>query len=543
LEILLLAQDPTFQQTLSQKILTQSTLFKLVPKIALFAVCADEDSESNSEASHSKSKASGGDSVGKDEISESDSDELDSKTRRTGKSNQDETTKMLAAKSYKLITEKLFRPTLDVACKTLLLPIVAAMQLEDQYARARILAQRHTLAGTDPVGEMIALSTLQLINELQRSRKGNPKTTFQLLSSRSVLLAFSRLYFFFQQDFDGLILSDIDFFEKDNEGQSLVREILNDGLFNPQHHLEGFRSLIARPVGAFDASQDKASHPVHHDDQTEKKPQFQCYQEGLLRVMIEILSPSSDPEDRNQVTDVRDAAWIVPVLLRGFLEQTKVWNRQENDSKKKRSHHGDELPVLQFQMFMHLTSPLRSLISRATSDDEISTPAIALRSLHETLSLLFRHDAYVYSQDSQGGRQFAFLDGIATEILELNGNADDFMGLELLSDSVHILRFLAKLNYLLIHERVVPSISFCLSCRGGRLTPQVIDFLVVVVDTYRQLREQNHLFRSVLEVLTTFAGENGISALTFFSSLMSDPRFLQRSLGGAGQSSSRRRRF
>jgi hypothetical protein len=88
------------------------------------------------------------------------------------------------------------------------------------------------------------------------------------------------------------------------------------------------------------------------------------------------------------------------------------------------------------------------------------------------------------------------------------------MGLELLSDSVHILRFLAKLNYLLIHERVVPSISFCLSCRGG--TPQVIDFLVVVVDTYAA-RGQNHLFRSVL-VLTTFAGENGVSALAFFSS-------------------------
>lgn len=526
LEILLLAQDPTFQQTLSQKILTQSTLFKLVPKIALFAVGADEDAQSNSENSHSKPKASDRDSAGNDEISEMDSDELDSETQRTSKTNQDDSTKMLAAKAYKLITEKLFRPTLDVACKSLLLPIVAAMQLEDQYARARILAHRHTLASTDPVGETIALSTLHLINDLQRTRKGNPKTTFQLLSSRSVLLAFSRLYFFFQQDFDGMILSDIDFFEKDNEGQSLVREILNDGLFNPQHHLEGFRSLIARPVGAFDVSQDKASHPVHDDDQTErteKKPQFQCYQEGLLRVMIEILSPSSDPEERNQVTDVRDAAWIVPVLLRGFLEQTKVWERQENDSKKKRSHHGDELPVLQFQMFMHLTSPLRSLISRATSDDETSTPAIALRSLHETLSLLFLHDAYVYSQDSQGGRQFAFLDGIATEILELNGNADDFMGLELLSDSVHILRLLAKLNYLLLHQRVVPSISFCLSCRGGRLTPQVIDFLVVVVDTYRQLREQNHLFRSVLEVLTTFAGENGVSALAFFSSLMSDP--------------------
>jgi hypothetical protein len=76
-----------------------------------------------------------------------------------------------------------------------------------------------------------------------------------------------------------------------------------------------------------------------------------------------------------------------------------------------------------------------------------------------------------------------FLMEFATEILELNGNADDFMGLELLSDSVHILRFLAKLNYLLIHERVVPSISFCLSCRGGRLTLGHRLFLVVVVDT------------------------------------------------------------
>jgi hypothetical protein len=80
---------------------------------------------------------------------------------------------------------------------------------------------------------------------------------------------------------------------------------------------------------------------------------------------------------------------------------------------------------------------------------------------------------HVYSQDSQGGRLVAFLDGIATEILELNGNADDFMGLGLLSDSVHILRFLAELNYLLIHELL--SISFCLSCRGG-VWPWIIDF-------------------------------------------------------------------
>jgi hypothetical protein len=486
-----------------------------------------------SEGSHAESKAhsrtndSGsfrGNGAGNDESSEFDSDEFDSKTRRTRKTHPDDSPKVLAAKSYKLLTEKLFRPTLEVACKSLLLPIVAAMQLEDQYARARILAQQHTLAGTDPEGKVIALSTLKLINGLQKTRKGNPKTTFQLLSSRAVLLAFSRLYFFFQQDFDGLILSDIDFFEQGNEGQSLVREILYEGLFNPQHHLEGFRSLIVRPVGAFDSSQGKVSHPIDHDNEAEKKekkPQFQCYQESFLRVMIEMLSPASETKELNQVTDVRDAAWIVPVLLRGFLEQTQVWDRQDNDSRKKKSN-GDELASLQFQMFMHLASPLRSLVSRATSEDEISTPAIALRSLHETLSLLLRHDAYVYSQDSQGDKQFAFLDGIATEILELNGTADDYMGLELLSDSVHILRLLTKLNYLLLHQRVVPAISFCLSCTGGRLKPQVIDFLIVAVDTYRQLREQNHLFRSVLEVLTIFAGESGNSALAFFGSLMND---------------------
>jgi hypothetical protein len=96
----------------------------------------------------------------------------------------------------------------------------------------------------------------------------------------------------------------------------------------------------------------------------------------------------------------------------------------------------------------------------------------------------------------------------------------------------------AKLNYLLIHERVVPSISFCLSCRGG--TPQVIDFLVEML-TLTQLRGQNHLFRSVL-ALTTFAGRMEFPPWRSLA-LMSDPRFLQRSLGGAGQSAPGEGRF
>jgi hypothetical protein len=67
------------------------------------------------------------------------------------------------------------------------------MQLEDQYARARILAQRHT-GWHGSVGEMIAPITLQLINELQRVAR-QPKDNFSSFESLGTP-GFSRLYFF-----------------------------------------------------------------------------------------------------------------------------------------------------------------------------------------------------------------------------------------------------------------------------------------------------------------------------------------------------------
>jgi hypothetical protein len=88
---------------------------------------------------------------------------------------------------------------------------------------------------------------------------------------------------------------------------------------------------------------------------------------------------------------------------------------------------------------------------------------------------------HVYSQDSPVGELVAFLDGIATEILELNGNADDFMGLGLLSDSVTYFGFLAEFDYLLIHELI--SISILPFLPGRRLALDHRLFLVVVVGT------------------------------------------------------------
>jgi len=531
LEILLRSDDPTFQQTLSQKILTQSTLFKLVPKVALFAVGSEGDKERVLEAPSNvsrlfrsnKNESINEESVSNDDMDEASGSDNDSATRPK------KSPRLLAALSYKLLTEKLFRPTLDVACKSLLLPIVAAMHLEDQYARARILAQEHTLAGRDGVGKMVVLSTLKLIDILQCKRKANPKTTFQLLATRSVLLAVSRVYFFFQQDFDGLILSDIDFFEPNNEGQSLVRKILYDGYFNPQHHVEGFRSLLLRSEGTADmgasshAAQDQESGNVKTNT---KKSQYQCYQEGLLSLMNDVLSQSSQTsEGENEVTNVRDAVWIVPILMRGFLEQVQVWGQQqEKDSRKKRTIIiGDEVVALQFQMFMQLALPLRKLVAGSTANSEVSTSSIALRSLRETLSLVLHNDAYVYAQDTQGRKQFSFLDGIVREMLELSETADDYVGLELLSDAVHVLGLLAKLNYLLLHERLVPVVSFSLSCTDGRLRPQVLDFLVGAVDTYRQLREQNHLFSSFLEVLKIFTAKKGGAASALMESLLNEP--------------------
>ena len=154
------SNDPMIQTLLQQQILNQSTLFKLCPKVALA-----QDPQ--------------------------------------------------ATVAYDILTRDFFRPTLDVACKTLLIP------LREAHGNLH--------------------STLRLIRTLQLSRKGNPKTTFQLMASRPVLMALA-------------------------QALDQAEEILSDALFHDQ--IDSYYSIF-----------HKTALPSLDQPVTTKSKGFRCYQE------------------------------------------------------------------------------------------------------------------------------------------------------------------------------------------------------------------------------------------------------------------------
>lgn len=385
--------------------LTQSILFKLVPRLAQLAVTTTSDKSRASRIKHSP--------------------------------------KVEAAKVYRvLLVHRLYTPTLDVAVETVFLPLVETMKLHETYTWRRILptlsgattTSTGTTAGAMSVQRAHASlqTTLQWIHKLM-TRQGHPKTNFGVLARRPVLLALARVHFLWQALPDGRLLSEVDYGEDDvdeaagasattggdgGKANSFSRQVLHkmlyNGLFAPKHHMDGFKSLSV-------------------------SSNFTCYQNDLLQTISTIL------RDGTALNDVRDLAWFLPVLLRNCLDASRAWYQDQPVKQKKRS---PPLSALQFAMFQRMAEPLLETLQEQVNDSSVTT--VGLRALREMHDLLEEYQAYVPAYDDPKDQpHFGFLQNVATFVLEQPVDPQCFSGLEQFSDKILLVTRLMHLNHLL----------------------------------------------------------------------------------------------
>ena len=169
-----------------------------------------------------------------------------------------------------------YRPTMDVACKAVLCNVKPSSPLMQP--------------------------TVQWLLSLHQNGKGNPKTTFQLVSDLQILLLLNE--------------------------SAVSKKFLSAVLFDPQQHLDGFLALL----------------------QAESDSTFKTYHLNLFQAIDE---GKNDEEKREKMN------CMLPLLLECFFEQTKVFF----DERQRRK--GLPLAAIQFRMFRKWSQHLLSNIEES----------------------------------------------------------------------------------------------------------------------------------------------------------------------------------
>ena len=478
-----------------QTILSQSTMFKLVPLLALF-VCRESSGVTSANVHTHATHAF--------EI---------------------------------LVRQDFFRPTLDVACRSLLIPVADAMNLSEMPllslqdgsfdARARVVRKLEGDDCHEARQTRILRAVITLIHSLHFSRKGNPKTAFQLFASSPVLLALSRSYFYFALENITKIqsLNDI-YFEQSSETCSLIRIMLDDGLFSPVHHMDGFRSLLA----TITVTEGLAYKSKGGDGTPEKQAQFHCYQEDLFFSLESTLTDAT--VDVSKAPNTRDIACIVPLLFSSFVE-----NFAEMDSRsplRRVNSKKETQNDIRFRLFAYLMALLRNVVR--VNEDTLPTPmtAFGLNSMVECVKVVLQHNIYLPTMESAGSSgQYSTLEGIFMDITGVGNSDNSFFGVQTLSCCLSAIENLVKLDHRLVHNHL--DMVLQLSLGSKKVLDVALSLLVALAETYGKLRQQGHLFRALLNL----GRDNSVSddELKTLRSILRNENSLQQALARIIQSS------
>jgi hypothetical protein len=392
----------------------------------------------------------------------------------------------ITANCYCLLVDRLYRPTFDLICNSLL-PLLA-MTTNTMDAQ---------------VGQAVVPSTLRLLRTMQT--KANPKNSFNILVKPQVLLALSDVY-----NDDSTM----------QEAKELVQEILFDGLFSQEHHLDGFKSLkLEIPVLEKDPDAaltpaddtmdvDEAANPEKSD------PKFRIYQSRLFENLALALTDDETSPER-----VVAATKTVSLLLQGFLEKTSSMEQSKRDKGGQKRHAKDNHGHFQFRFFASLTAPLvRKLLPSVETNDFVR--AAALASIHQCLALVLKHDVYLPSNEDADNKHFDFLEGIGTVTLkqETETRAE-------LAESLLVLEALACLNHLLLHERLTKVLLFTVKCQPvdeSDLIPHAVVLFSTIVSTYQKLRQLYYLYRSTLDGVKLLQQEKCVDGLYALKSFVAN---------------------
>jgi len=429
----------------------------------------------------------------------------------------DDTAGNYARTCFNLLLDKHFLPSLDIACKLLFLRVSDIITGERSKGRTYASA--------------VMISTLRVVEE--SLKKCNPKTIFQVFSTEETLLAFSRAYFFFVDLQDKR--------EEDLECIKLIRNTLWESLFDPNHHIDGFRSIVQlRCIPTLIVSKSV----LHAQDEENAKAAplehltFHCYQESLVDLLPSLLAPDFGQEDSEgrqfSHAKIIVASRLLPLLFEGFLENARKYDEANERTAKRKNKSG--VDVAQMQLFFFATV-VSSLWGLAHQNLKVKNEIFhcCLRSVSLCSSLLLRHDSFVPSDDQKQLTRHTVLEALLKGVLEKTWS--DSIGSQHASS---IIEALMSLDHRLLRGKVEAVVLFCaeqhaMEDEGSNRSP-VTKLLLALIDSHRKLRQINLVFSAILGVTTKWHRGGDYKGLSGLRALISRP-CLQRALACASKDS------
>ena len=477
---------------------SQSTLNKLVPEAARVALDPSGNISSDVEGS------------------------LDDRVTRKARSNSSNLEQMKAATGCFNILMSLHRPTMDIACNDLLVLVDELIRSATPgYGMLSDVELEHDFH----IG--IVSSTVELIWRLMRAGAANPKKMFGLLASPGVFSSLARFY--------AIRISQGSPVANDNRNtKDLVKKVVWSGLFHPSHHIGGFRSMnINCQIISSEIERSPTKKPKEGVDEPDdgnvvsrKNRKKYCYQEELFSTLDELIESYSRTGKRERC-DIMSMATFVPVIIEGFIYQTKIWQEdslREKGNMRSNDRVSSAIVFLQFRFWSSILEPFLKRLPAAGAPDTIFGLAV-VRTIHDSLVLLRKHDLYLPSYDDPGQAHFRCLNSISDILIsraEIIGSHSSTGFAD--KEGIGIIQAFASLldiNHHLLHDKL-PNVFICI---GRCLTdkpaqyfsgednscdlPQLSSNLVCsMVGIYGRLRQLQHFFSTLLSSVTISSDPN-----------------------------------
>lgn len=435
----------------------------------------------------------------------------------TASTDDDSGIPFFAREAFCFFVENMYKPAFDGVCDSLL----------------PILSKAAPPQTVDDTKSWLKVTKALFYLLQSRLAHANPKKSFQLLIRPDIFIHISIIYQRLRSHSEENSSQSNDSREYLEPVERHCRAFILEGFFSLTHHIDGFRSLQLEIPKAKSLYVKPSSASTSGKLASEG---FHCYQEGLLSLLRACILGGISESSAGKIVDDQECAVTISdfsvVLLDAFLLQTSKLQEQYqeqklNDTKKKKLL--SKISQIQFRVVVTVIGyHIEGLLREQTEiGDRIESFQLAqYKAIAGSLKLLL--DYNIYRPSSNHREEHDFLRGVAQGIVAAMSPrtrdtptdfADHSSILPLLQkdpvSAFHILEMLFQLD----HETVQDLLKNILTCYGTKdressetlvnnsiFTP----FLVVVIDTYKKLRQIDLFYRDFHEGLLVVLEEDKI---------------------------------
>ena len=400
-----------------------------------------------------------------------------------------------------LVMASFYQPTMDHMCHSLL-PMIDDTTSNNNN-------NNNNDDATNQCQALVSFCTLKKLEQLiqQHKRATNPKNSFILLASiqiLTILCKFSKIIFKESDEIVSTTCTSSILASSSSSSSSLhtnkigneevVKNILWHGLFDPDHHMEGFHNMRLDIPGTIDKPDSKK-----HD----KK----CYQQNLFESIDTMYRITIEKEEEKKSNDVYMD--LIPLLFDGFVHQSNIFheNNMRKYSQKTNTTRVDKLAKIQFRFWCRIFDPLISLLGRIQLNkqfDNENCRNVSIELLHtitESILLLSKSESYLpsYADPNNDHLNYLIESGeILLASMEQNKKSI-FSQRRILS--CNAMKELFSLNHHIFHNKL-PRIIFSMASSNSTFDQSEMDtygsFLSHFCTTYQKLRQMTHFIECIV---------------------------------------------